>query len=99
VSAESRPEREGKDQDQEKSLSLWAILGLPEPVPHKDGTAPPVDGELLRRLVRQELPEQAARMAFRLIDAYREWNMAHAQLLVDEFKSRQADERSHDREL
>jgi hypothetical protein len=85
------PNREGDDRGPTPPFSLWAELGLPEPEPLGEGQAPPVDWEILRRLVRQELPEQAARMTFRLIDSYSEWNAAHAKLLVDEFKSRNKD--------
>jgi hypothetical protein len=68
--------------------SLWSALGLPEPQLLERGQAPPVDWQLLRRLTRQELPDQAARMTFRLIDAYPEWNEAHAQIIVEEFNAR-----------
>ena len=68
--------------------SLWSALGLPKPQPLERGQAPPVDWTLLRRLTRQDLPEQTARMAFRMINAYPEWSEAHAQVLIEEFKAR-----------
>jgi hypothetical protein len=92
MNAESH--REGEGQGIEQSGSVWAELGLPEPQPADSGQGPAVDWALLRRLVRRELPEQAARMTYRLIEAYSEWNAAHAQILIEEFKSHHADERS-----
>lgn len=95
----ANPKREEDERSQAQDFSLWAELGLPEPTPIADGQAPPVDWTLLRRLVRKELPEQAARMTFSLIHAYQEWNAAHAQLLVEEFKARRAGEMSPDGNL
>ena len=80
--------------DEEKRQSLWAELGLSEPEFLDDSLAPEVDERLLRRLVRQELPENVARAVYRLICSFRSWHRAHAQALLDEFKkSRQAADR------
>lgn len=94
-------EHKGEEQDrgQPPDFSLWAELGLPEPKPLANGQAPPVDWTLLRRLVRQELPERATRMTFGLIHAYSEWSAAHAKILVEEYKARQAGEPAPDGEL
>ena len=90
----ARSQREEEEQSTEQSNSLWSELGIPAPQAIGCGPAPEVDRELLRRLVRQELPEQAARMTHRLIDAYPEWNEAHAQLLIEEFRRRESGEKA-----
>lgn len=68
----------------EQALSVWSELGLPEPPPAIAGHAPPVEWTLLRRLARDELPDHAARMAYRLVFAYAEWKEAFAQILAEE---------------
>lgn len=79
------------DAKEEKRQSLWADLGLPELEFLDDSLAPEVDERLLRRLIRQELPEPASRAVYRLICSFKSWHSAHAQVMLDEFKkSRQA---------
>ena len=85
------PQRQQQGQSAE-DFSLWAELGLPEP--ERLDAGPPVDWELLRRLARQELPEQATRIVYGLIHRYRGWNDAHAKILVEEFKARRGDDRA-----
>ena len=92
------PKREPDAPDECQDFSLWAELGLPEPKPLADGRAPPVEWTLVRRLVRQELPERAARVTYGLIHTYPEWKSAHAQILVEEFKARRSGEQSTDGE-
>jgi len=49
-----------------------------------DDLAPEVDCDLLRRLVRKELPVEDARLLYELIYAFRTWDDAHTQLIVAE---------------
>lgn len=89
LDAEQKPA--AHDADEERRQSLWADLGLKEPEFLDDSLAPEVDERLLRRLVRQELPEQVARAVYRLICSFKSWHSAHAQVMLDELKkSRQA---------
>lgn len=90
------PNREPDAPDEQQDFSLWGELGMTEPEPLADGRAPPVEWTLLRRLVRQELSERAARVAYGLIHTYPEWKTAHAQVLVEEFKARRNGEQSTD---
>lgn len=92
LDAEQKPA--AQDADEETRQSLWADLGLTEPEFLEDSLAPEVDERLLRRLVRQELPENVARAVYRLICSFKSWHRAHAQVMLDEFKkSRQAADR------
>lgn len=76
--------------EEEKRQSLWAELGLTEPEFLDESLAPEVDERLLRRLIRQELPEKVARAVYRRIYSFKSWHHAHAQVLLDELrKSRQ----------
>lgn len=82
------------DAEKEVPKSAWAELGLSEPEFLDDSLAPEVDDGLLRRLVRQELPENVARAVYRLIYSFASWHHAHSQVLLEELKkSRQAAER------
>ncbi|MGH7136271.1 MAG: hypothetical protein ACREHD_11065 [Pirellulales bacterium] len=74
------------DAEEETRQSLWADLGLTEPEFLDDSLAPDVDEGLLRRLVRQELPEKIARAVYRRIYSFASWHHAHAQVLLDELK-------------
>lgn len=78
--------RQGEGED---DRSLWSELGLPELDLLEGGESPEVDRELLLRLVRRELTERAARIVYRLIYTYANWNDAHTQILVEEFAKRQ----------
>lgn len=48
--------------------------------------APEVDHDLLLLLVRRELAEEAASLAFRLIYSFESWRNAHADLIAEEFR-------------
>jgi hypothetical protein len=71
--------------DQPLPPSLWAALGLPEPLRQDESLAPEIDHDLLVRLVRRELPEEQARAVYHLIHAFQSWTDAHAQVVTDEF--------------
>ncbi len=51
--------------------------------------SPPVDEELLRALVRQELPESQKRDVFLLIHSFKDWDDVHARILAEEFQAKQ----------
>jgi hypothetical protein len=77
---------------EEEGRSLWEELGVTEPEYLDERLAPPVDRELLRRLVRHELSETAARAVSRMIVTFASWRDAHAEILLEEVKLRPADE-------
>jgi hypothetical protein len=54
------------------------------PEPDVDSKAPPVDEELLRALVHQELNPAEARQVFRLVHWFSQWREAHARILIEE---------------
>ena len=64
--------------------SLWKDLGLPEPRYRDESLAPEVDRELLRKLVRDELPVKTMRNVFRLVHCFESWNRAYTAALVEE---------------
>lgn len=66
--------------------SLWKALGITEPRIREDLVGPAVDEGLLRRLVRRELSMSEQRAVYRLIDAFRSWSDAHAEVLASEFR-------------
>jgi len=61
-------------------------LGYKQPVFRDESLAPEVDRELVRALVRRELPEEPASLVFRLIYSFRSWNEAHTQALIEEYR-------------
>jgi hypothetical protein len=76
---------ESDDKSRDKGApSLWQELGLREPKPLDERLAPPVDRELLLKLVRKELPEAAARSVYRLIVMFESWRQVHGEILAEE---------------
>jgi hypothetical protein len=73
-------------EDEELPKSLWAALGMPEPVFRDEAQAPTVDNELLVKLVRGELPERSARAVYRLVHSFKSWTNAHAQVVIAEYR-------------
>jgi hypothetical protein len=71
--------------------SIWEALGLPEPRRSDDQIAPAVDRDLLVRLVRKQLPDDAARALYRLIHAFQSWNDAYAEVVVENFRRSQGE--------
>lgn len=84
LGAEQKPA--AHDVEEETRQSLWAELGLTEPEFLDESLAPEIDEALLRRLVRQELPEKVARAVYRRIYSFKSWHHAHAQVLLDELR-------------
>lgn len=66
----------------------WQKLGLPPPSKLDDRLGPAVDKEFLRRFVRDELPEEAAEVACRLILLFPGWSQAHEEVAEEEFRGR-----------
>lgn len=54
-----------------------------------ESLAPEVDHELLKSLVRQELPEKKARAVYQLIHSFKSWDAAHAKTLIAEHRGKQ----------
>jgi hypothetical protein len=78
--------------DEELPKSLWAALGMPDPVFRDESFAPTVDRELLTRLVRSELSEPEARAAYRLIHSFKSWTTAHTEILIAEYHRNRPEE-------
>lgn len=88
VNSEPRPGAERFDANETEggAGALWRELGLGEPDFLDPSLAPDVDQALLRRLIRQELPENVARAVYRLIYSFSSWHEAHGRILLDELK-------------
>lgn len=82
-------ESEGQDECEDLPKSLRSALGLPEPQFQDESLAPELDRELLIRLARRELPEKYARLAYRLIHSFASWRNCYADLVAEEFRSKQ----------
>ena len=50
-----------------------------------ESLAPEVDRELLMRLIRSELSEEASRAVYRLIHCFKSWRDLHAELTASHF--------------
>lgn len=83
------PERKFNDEEKEalerETKALREFLGVTEPVRRDDEWAPPVDRDLILKLVRRELPENEARGVYKLIQLFQVWNDAHQVVLISEF--------------
>lgn len=77
---------DGQEADDGARQTFWAELGLTEPEFLDESLAPEIDEELLRLLVRQALPESAARAVYRRVYSFRSWHRAHAKVLLEELK-------------
>ncbi|HVX12038.1 MAG TPA: hypothetical protein VHC22_12720 [Pirellulales bacterium] len=61
---------------------------MPKPNFIDNRLGPAVDRDLLGKLVRNELPEPAARAAYRLITMFKKWSVAHDEVLAEEARRR-----------
>ena len=66
--------------------SIWKLLNLPHPRTSDPRDAPEVDREILRKLVRKELPKDSVGAAYMLIHAFDSWKEAFAQIVIEEFR-------------
>ena len=66
--------------------SIWKLLNLPPPRASDPRDAPEVDLELLRKLVRKEIPKDSVGPAYMLIHAFDSWKEAFAQIVIEEFR-------------
>lgn len=53
-----------------------------------EALAPEIDCDLLTALVRRQLPDEQARLVYHLVETFRSWNDAHAEILAAEFRRR-----------
>jgi hypothetical protein len=79
----SMPPKTDDEWGDDEFRSLWAELGLPEPEFLDESRAPPVDRDLIRKMMRRELPKKAADEVYRYIMLFRNWSEAHKEI-VDE---------------
>lgn len=63
--------------------SLFAQLGLRHEF-RPDGEAPPVRIDLLKQLVRNELPDEKSTEVYRLITKYRSWHRAYVEAMAQQ---------------
>ena len=71
-----------------ETRSLWDELGLPEPPFLDESKAPPIDRELLRQMVRRELPEPRAKAVSKLVVLFKSWADAHREVRREESRRR-----------
>lgn len=72
----------------EENRSLWDELGLPEPPFLDESRAPALDRELLRQMVRHELPEPRAKEVSKLVVLFKSWSDAHLEIFREETQHR-----------
>ena len=91
MSADSSPFKNGLPPPQRPSYAelLQQLHSAPDAF-LDESLAPQVDQELLAALVRQELPEEDARLVYRLIHSFQSWSEAHTQIVAAEFRRRHA---------
>lgn len=68
-----------------KPETLLDWLNKPRPPFKDESLAPIVDRELLWKLVRDELPEDQERGAYRLIYSFRSWDEVHTEILTEHY--------------
>lgn len=78
----------GNQLDRPTAAELLQRLRQSPPARLDEELAPEVDHDLLRALVRKELPPEEARLVYRLIGAFKSWDEAHTAMIVAEFRSR-----------
>lgn len=54
-----------------------------------EAKAPPVDRELLVRLVRNELPEEEVQRVYQIVDSFKSWTLAHDEIVAQQFERAQ----------
>lgn len=59
-----------------------------------ESLAPEVDQELLKSLVRQQLPEKKARAVYQLIHSFKSWDLAHTKTLIAEHRDKQGNRKA-----
>jgi hypothetical protein len=67
-------------------VELLERLHQTSPVFRDESLAPRIDHAILRRLVRGELDETAARQVFSWIHSFRGWREAYKAILIAEFR-------------
>ena len=78
----------GDDFQAPEPPSIWKVFNLPEPRRGDDRNAPEVDRQLVLKLVRRELPRDAAGAVYMLIDAFDSWRKAFVELVAEDFRQK-----------
>ena len=81
------PKSDGEGGEDERR-SLWDELGLPEPPFLDESRAPPLDRELIRQMVRHELPEEREKEVGKLVVLFKSWSDAHYEIILEEMARR-----------
>ena len=79
---------------EEERRALWDDLGLPEPPFLDESLAPPLDRELIRQMVRHELPEEREKAIGKLVVLFKSWSDAHREIVLDPLPNCGASRRS-----
>lgn len=75
------PPKSNDERGDDEFRSLWAELGLPEPEFLDESRAPPVKHDLIRQMMRDDLPKKAADEVYRYILLFRSWSDAHKEIV------------------
>ena len=81
-----RRSSKGPAKKQESRLSELEKIARTAPTFRDESLAPELDEDLLRALVRRELPQPSARLVYRLVYSFKSWHEAHTRILVEEFR-------------
>lgn len=73
------------DERKARMRELLDRLHETPPVFEDESIAPEVDRKLLLSLARGELPEDQARLVYRLVYSFKSWCDAHTEVLTEEF--------------
>jgi hypothetical protein len=74
------------EREVERQRTWREALGIDAPEREDEANAPPVDEELLRRYVRDELPEAVARHVDSLTARFKSWGYARCLIGAVEFR-------------
>jgi hypothetical protein len=72
---------------------FWRELGIADPEHCDESLAPEVDLDLLRQLVRHQLPETTASVVYRMIESFASWSQAHGKIVAQEFRRKKGREK------
>lgn len=79
--------------DEERKQKMLELVdrvvdgNVPPPVFKDESIAPEVGRDVLRALVRRELPDGEARLIYLLIFSFKSWRDAHVEVLTEEYRA------------
>ena len=81
-----------KDKNQKRKMTeqeLEALMRSPAKY-QEEAKAPPVDRDLLFRLVRNELPREEVRRVYEIVDSFKSWTLAHDEIVAEQYERTRA---------